>query len=130
EAIQSALVRIDKAAPTTSSNAPAAWVASDQTETLTPGDGSGAGIASTQYCTDTTNSCTPATSGTSVAITCASGAVCQTYVRFRSTDQLGNVEATQSALVRIDKAAPTTASNAPAAWVASDQSVTLTSGDG
>ena len=103
---------IDAAAPTTASDAPAAWVVSDQTVTLTPSDGTGTGVASTEYCTDTANSCTPDTSGTSVTVGCPDGAACKTYVRYRSTDQVGNVEATQSALVRIDKA-PWVASPGP-----------------
>src|SRR5439155_21483272 len=98
---------VDTTAPTTTSNAPAAWVGTDQTVALAPGDGSGSGVASTQYCTDTTNTCAPGTSGTSVSVTCGSGSTCQTYVRYQSRDNLGNVELTKSALVRIDKATPT-----------------------
>ncbi len=101
---------IDAAAPVTGSNAPAAWVATDQSVALTASDTAGAGVAGTQYCTDAANACTPATAGTSVAVTCASGAACLTYVRFRSMDNVGNVEATKSALVRIDRAAPTNGS--------------------
>lgn len=98
---------IDAAAPVTGSNAPSAWVAADQSVTLTASDVAGSGVAGTQYCTDAANACTPATAGSSVAVNCAAGAACLTYVRFRSTDNVGNVEATKSALVRIDKAAPT-----------------------
>ena len=97
---------VDTAAPTTSSNAASTWVNTDQTVILTPADTGGAGVASTQYCMDTTNSCTPATGGTSVAVTCAAGTACQTYVRYRSSDRVGYVETTRSALVRIDKASP------------------------
>ena len=101
---------LDQTPPTTASNASAGWVGTDQTVALTPSDGTGSGVAVTQYCTDTANSCTPGTTGISVAVNCAAGATCQTYVRYRSTDQVGNVEATQSALVRIDKGAPTNGS--------------------
>ena len=128
ETVKSSLVRIDKSAPTTTSNAPAGWVSLDQTVTLSAVD-SGAGVASTQYCLDTSNTCTPAITGTSVSVTCAAGTACQTYVRFRSTDAAGGVEITKTALVRIDKAAPVTTSNASAGWVASDQTVILSAGD-
>jgi len=104
-----AVVRtVDSAAPTTTNNAPVGWVATDQTVTLTPSDGTGSGIADTQYCTATANTCTPSTSGTVVAVNCAAGAVCQTYVRYRSTDHVGNVEVIKSALVQIDKTVPDT----------------------
>jgi hypothetical protein len=97
---------VDTAAPSTTSNAVAGWFGADQVVTLTPTD-AGSGIASTTYCTDATNTCTPGTSGTTVNVSCAAGAVCQTYVRFRSTDNLGNVEPTKSAQVSIDKSSPT-----------------------
>jgi predicted GH43/DUF377 family glycosyl hydrolase len=97
---------LDQTAPTTTSDAPAGWVGTDQTLTVTASDGSGSGVARTRYCIDTTNSCTPAIDGTSVTVTCAAGVTCQTYVRYRSTDQVENVEATQSAPVWIDKTTP------------------------
>ena len=129
-AVATAVARtVDATAPSTSSNAAAVWVSSDQTVTLTPSDAGGSGIAGTKYCTDTFNSCVPATSGTSVGVSCAVGAVCQTYVRFQSTDNVGNLETVKSSLVRIDKSAPTTTSNAPAGWVSLDQTVTLSAVD-
>ncbi|MBI4386649.1 MAG: hypothetical protein HY551_04650 [Elusimicrobia bacterium] len=63
-------------------------------------------MAFTQYCVDTTNSCTPNIGGTSVSVTCGVGSVCQKYVRYRSFDNVNNAESVKSALVRIDKQAP------------------------
>ncbi|NJC88029.1 MAG: hypothetical protein FIB02_05770 [Desulfuromonas sp.] len=97
---------VDAAAPTTTSNAPAGWQTSDVIVTLTPADGTGSGVAGTQYCVDTTNSCTPATSGTTVNVTQGAGTAGTQYVRFRSTDNVGNIGAAQSATVQIDKAVP------------------------
>ncbi len=104
----SSSIVLDQIAPTTTSDAPAGWVRTDQTLTVTASDGGGSGVARTQYCIDTTNSCTPASNGTSVEVTCAVGTTCQTYFRYRSTDQGGNVETTQSAPVWIDKTSPET----------------------
>ena len=47
---------VDATAPTTTSNAPVGWAATDQTVTLTANDGTGSGIAYTQYCLDSTTS--------------------------------------------------------------------------
>lgn len=98
---------VDAAAPTTTSDAPAGWQANDVTVTLTPNDGTGSGVASTQYCVDTTNSCVPGTSGTTVNVTQGAGTAGTQYARFRATDNLSNVETTKSATVQIDKALPT-----------------------
>lgn len=98
---------VDAAAPTTTSNAPAGWQANDVTVTLTPTDGTGSGVAGTQYCVDTANSCVPGTSGATVNVTQGAGTAGTQYVRFRATDNLGNVETTKSATVQIDKAVPT-----------------------
>ncbi len=96
---------VDAATPTTTDNAPAGWQNANQTVTLTPGD-SGSGLASTEYCVDTANSCTPGTAGTSVSVTQGAGTAGTQYVRYRSTDNLSNVETTRSATVQIDKSAP------------------------
>jgi len=116
---------VDAAAPITTSNAPADWVATNRTVTLTPRDGSGSGVKSTQYCTDTANSCTPSINGTSVPVTCNANTACQTYVRYRSIDNVGNVEAIKTAAVKIDKAAPA-AVGSLAAPASTKTSVSLT----
>jgi hypothetical protein len=97
---------VDAAAPTTTNNAAAGWQNANQTVTLTPND-AGSGVASTQYCVDTANSCVPGTAGTSVSVTQGAGTAGTQYVRYRSTDNLANVETTKSATVQIDKSNPT-----------------------
>lgn len=96
----------DAAPPVTTDNAPSAWQANDATVTLSASD-SVSGVLDTRYCTDSTNACGPINNGNSVPVTCAAGSVCQTYVRYHSRDNVLNIEAIKSALVRIDKAAPT-----------------------
>ncbi len=103
--LASAILRtVDAAAPTTTDNALTSWQRTDQTVTLTATD-AGSGVALTSFCTDTL--CQPTTRGTLVSVTCALDSVCQTTVRYQSTDRVGNLESVKSALVRIDKAAPT-----------------------
>lgn len=99
-------VLVDATAPTTTHNAPAGWQAADVNVTLTPNDGTGSGINTTEYCIDGINACTPGTVGTSVNVTQTAGTAGTQYVRFRSTDNVGNVEATKSATVQIDKSVP------------------------
>jgi hypothetical protein len=53
----------------------------------------------------------PSVNGTSVPVACNANTACQTYVRWRSTDNVGNVEVIKSAVVKIDKAAPGTIGN-------------------
>jgi hypothetical protein len=99
--------KVDNNAPTTTDNSSTSWTGSDATVTLTCSD-TRSDCGTTYYCVDTTDTCTPTTSGTSVSVTCASGSICQQYVRYYSTDNVGNAEAVNtSALVRIDKQAPT-----------------------
>jgi len=105
ESVDYKIVKIDKTPPTTTDDAPSGWQASDVTITLTPSD-SGSGVHDTNYCIDTDNTCTPNISGTSVDVTCSAGSTCQKYVRYRSIDNAGNVEAINSVLVQIDKEAP------------------------
>lgn len=101
-------VRQDLQTPTTTDDWTDNWTATSPiTVTLTPSDGSGSGIASTSYCVDTANTCSPSTSGTSVSVTCAAGSVCVQYVRYASSDNVGNGEGTNSKRVRQDREIPT-----------------------
>jgi hypothetical protein len=122
----SALVKIDKEKPTTTDNASADWVSTDANITLTPSDGSGSGIASTKYCVDDANSCTPSTIGTTASVTCQANSTCQKYVRYYSTDNVGNTETTKAALVKISKIPPHTTTNITQTWYAGDFNVALT----
>jgi len=122
---------LDTTPPTTTHDAPSTWQANDVVVTLTCNDGSGSGCANTYYCIDDSNTCTPTTTGTSVNVTCASGSVCQKYVRFYSEDNLGNTETTTATnLIKIDKQAPTTTDDAPSGWQTAPFSFTLTPSDG
>ena len=105
EATMSKNVQIDKSAPVTSDNAPAGWN-TGFTVTLTPFDGY-SGVASTLYCVDQTNSCAPGTSGTSVIVSTEG----TNYVRYYSTDNVGNTETIKSAIVNVDLTRPTIAIN-------------------
>jgi len=143
EVVRSVLVRIDKQAPSTSDDVNVAWQSSDvnvvfsasdglgcglsatcqsedQTVILSSSDGVGSGVASTVYCVDDVNACSPSTGGTSVDVNCGSGSFCQTYVRYRSTDNVGNVSSVKSVLVTVDKQAPSTSDDVNVAWQSSD----------
>ena len=102
----------DTAAPITTDNAPAGWQLIDQTIALSPNDGAGSGVTSTEWCVDTANSCTPNVDGTSfgtgttVNVTETAGNFSTQYVRYRSIDNLGNTETTKSSTVQIDKEVP------------------------
>jgi|GEM_PF-2158561 len=128
--IRSVLIKIDKQSPTTSSDANTQWQSSNQTITLTPSDGSGSGIADTYYCVDESNTCSPGASGTTVIVSCASGSVCQNYVRYYSKDNAGNNESIQSQLIKIDKQLPSTSDDSNSVWQKTDVLVALSPSDG
>lgn len=89
----------DIVAPTTTDNAPAGWQNTDVTVALTCTDNAGgSGCASTSYEVDGGATQT----GNSVSLT-TDGVHTITY---RSTDNAGNVEATRTATVMIDKTPP------------------------
>ncbi|MBI2890528.1 MAG: hypothetical protein HYY13_07050, partial [Nitrospirae bacterium] len=50
QSVQSSLVRIDKQPPTTTDDGPSAWQNADTNVNLTPVDGSGSGVSTTNYC--------------------------------------------------------------------------------
>ncbi|HEU4677530.1 MAG TPA: hypothetical protein VFS75_02320, partial [Candidatus Paceibacterota bacterium] len=106
----SGAIKIDKSAPGTSGSVTGGsagtngWYTSDVTYSLSTIDVL-SGIASTVYCTDTTNTCNPVTSGTAVTVSTESAT---NYVRWKSTDNAGNVQTVQSSgAIKIDKTAPT-----------------------
>ena len=92
-------MRIDTTAPVTSDDAPAAWAKGAVTVHLTATD-AGSGVAGTQYKLDGGGW----TSGTQATV---SGNGVHTLA-YRSTDELGTVEADKSCTVRIDTVRPTT----------------------
>ncbi|MBN2014476.1 MAG: DUF2341 domain-containing protein, partial [Candidatus Altiarchaeota archaeon] len=71
--------------------------------TLSCDDGTGTGCNTTQYCTDTNNTCSPnITYTTHIQITQEE----TSYIRFRSNDTLGNLEDVKSETIRIDTQPP------------------------
>ncbi|MEM7827037.1 MAG: CARDB domain-containing protein [Candidatus Aenigmatarchaeota archaeon] len=90
--------------------------------TLTCDDGSGAGCSVTQYCLDTTNTCTPSTTySTPVQITTEG----ISYIRFRSNDTLGNLESTKTETIKIDTTPPSVTINSPQNTTYSTTSIIL-----
>ena len=100
ESDRSASVRIDRQAPTTSDDAPAGPGSLPVTVTLSPADPD-SGVDATTY--EVNGGATQ--SGTSVSIPAVTGTYTITY---RSTDVVGNAEATRTATVQIDVTPPTT----------------------
>ena len=103
-------VRIDKSAPATAvSGVPAGWSKTPVTATFGPSDAL-SGVASTEY---STNGGTTWTPGSSATISSQG----TTTLLYRSADVAGNVEAANTATVRIDSAPPTTTvSGVPTGW--------------
>ena len=121
----SALVKIDRTAPTTTVSDVSDWSNSAVTVTLTAGDNL-SGVATTRYQLDTD----PETTGTSVTIDTEGVHTLQVW----SVDVAGNVEAQKNIEVKIDKTAPGIShTQAPAAnsrsWNNSDVKVTFTCTD-
>ena len=136
EAVESTVaIRIDKQAPTTTDNADNDWRNTDMLVTLTADDGTGSGIAGTEYCVDTVGTCSPGTAYSGpITVTCAANTVCPAqYVRYRSTDIAGNVEAVKTSVaIRIDKQLPVSTINGPAAgsWHKEDFTIDVSDTDG
>ena len=117
ESTKSETIKIDTTAPSTSASAVDAvtgssytfgnWIKDDVNVTLSCSD-SGSGCSGIKYCVDTSNSCTPSTDYSGVfQVSCSSGSACVKYVRYFSTDNVGNQESVKSEVVRLDKAPPT-----------------------
>jgi len=116
---------IDSNEPYTADDGNSVWQSTDVTVTLSPVDNA-SGVNATYYCTDSTNTCTPSTSGESVLVSCSADSTCLSYVRFYSTDLAGNTEATRSRLVRIDKQAPPAPTVTDEGAISSDYAITFT----
>lgn len=120
----SGIQTIDTVSPVTTDDYVYDWVPNDINVILSASDDY-SGVAQTDYCVDTTNSCSPSTSGTTVAVT-SEGV---NYVRYNSADNVGNVETVNSNQVKIDKTNPTTISDSPTGWQSTNVTVTITSND-
>ncbi|SFB21578.1 hypothetical protein SAMN04488577_3981, partial [Bacillus sp. cl95] len=95
-------IKVDKTVPETKSDVPASWVKEDVTVKLTPSD-SQSGIAKTYYTIDGSD----LIDGTSFTLS-QEGIHDITYY---TVDKAGNIEATKTAQVKIDKTAPTIFAN-------------------
>ncbi|MEM3585627.1 MAG: hypothetical protein QXJ50_04555 [Candidatus Woesearchaeota archaeon] len=137
EITKSSTILIDMQSPTTTATAVNStgasytfntWTKSPYVNvTLTCNDASGSGCSLTQYCTDTTNTCTPTTTYTAPIQINTQGT---TYIRYNSTDNAGNTETTQSKTIKIDTTAPTTSINPNGQSCSATQpSVTLSCSD-
>jgi len=116
---------VDTTPPVTTDNAPTVWVNTDVTVTLDPVD-AGTSVANTYYCSDTAPGCTPATPGTIINLTPASGTVVTYYISYYSIDIYNNVEDTVVDVpVRIDKAVPNTSNTSVVGWHADNQEFEL-----
>ena len=82
---------------------------------------SGSGVAATNYTVDGGAQQT----GTTFALTTEG----IHSIAYWSVDNTGNIEAKQTATIKIDKTAPVTSDNAPASWVNTDVTVNLTASD-
>ncbi|MDR3687007.1 MAG: hypothetical protein P4L93_08650 [Coriobacteriia bacterium] len=102
-------IRIDTVKPTTTSNAPSSWASATVSVVLTASDPSGP-VAYTRYKLDAS-----AVATYSVAVS-VSGDGTHTLL-FWSADSAGNVEATNTATIRIDTTAPSTPTSVTASAV-------------
>jgi hypothetical protein len=115
ETPKSCTVGIDTTAPTTTqSGADMAWHSSDVTVSFTGSDGSGSGVAYTQYRVDGG----AWTRGTSVVVPAPSNGDNDGVhaVDYRSTDIAGNLGSVQGCVVKIDTNGPVTVDNAAGVW--------------
>lgn len=109
-------VTIDNTPPVTTlaGNSGGNWSINDHSSiVLSPTDG-GSGVASTEYCVDTSlNTCVPNSTGdqfgtgTAISVTCGAGSACYQYIRYRSIDNSANAETVKSSISLIDKQLPT-----------------------
>ena len=93
---------VDAVAPTSSDDWIDDWTATSSVIVTTTSTDDGSGVASTKYCVDTADTCTPSTTGTSVSVTCASGSTCVQHVRYSAEDNVGNASSVYSKTVGQD----------------------------
>jgi len=101
---------------------------------------SGSGCYATHACGDYANTCTPSSNPLPIDFTCTLGSVCTGYIRYNSSDNLNNYEATKSSTIKMDMQNPTTSATATSPpggasytfgnWTASDIQTTLSCSDG
>jgi peptidoglycan/xylan/chitin deacetylase (PgdA/CDA1 family) len=134
EATKSTPIQIDTTAPSSSiacggSACSSGWYGGSVSVSLSAADG-GSGVAAIRYTTDGTD---PTTS--SPLYTAPFSVSTTTTVKYRAWDNAGNVEATNSQLIRIDTTAPTSSiacngSTCSSGWYGRPVSVSLSATDG
>ncbi|MDD3035776.1 MAG: Ig-like domain-containing protein, partial [Candidatus Saccharimonadaceae bacterium] len=106
---------VDTVAPVTTNSTVASVYNGNTAVTLTPSDVNAAivtsGVDKTFYCVDQNNSCTSWVEGTSAPVSVEG----KNYVRFYSTDKVGNIEEIKHVEVNIDVTAPQITITAPVA---------------
>ncbi|TLM76531.1 MAG: hypothetical protein FDZ70_06490, partial [Actinobacteria bacterium] len=112
ESTKTATITIDSVAPTTTSDAPAAWQTSPVNVTLTATDAA-SGIYATRY--------RLASGGTTGAVTTYTAPVNVSAegtntLEYWSVDVAGNREVTRTATLRLDLSAPISTASVPATW--------------
>ncbi|MGZ4135426.1 MAG: OmpL47-type beta-barrel domain-containing protein, partial [Tumebacillaceae bacterium] len=120
ETAQSVVVKSDRTAPVTASDAPATWSATDVTVHLTATDAQ-SGVAKTYYSINGS----AFLEGTTFTVTQAG----TNQVSFYSVDQAGNSETAHTVAVKIDKTAPVTTADASASWSKGNVTVKLAATD-
>lgn len=99
---------VDAVAPTCSDDWTDNWTINSPVSITITSNDTGSSIASTKYCVDTINTCSPSTSYTvPVAVSCNSGSTCIQYIRYAAWDNVNNVSSVYSKRVRQDLQAPT-----------------------
>ena len=129
----SATVKIDTQAPQTAATGlqpdnDSGWRAGSQAVTLTPSDGTGAGVAHTYYTVD--GGAQQTYGGTSFTVS----GIGRHRVTYWSTDNVGNLEGAHTGYVNIDTTPPVTAAtglapNADSSWEDTPQLITLDASD-
>jgi C1A family cysteine protease len=132
EAVKAATVRIDLAAPATmaaglQATNTAGWSGSAQTVTLTASDGSGSGVATTEYQID-------GGAATTYSVPFAVSGAGSHTVTYWSTDNAGWVESAHTGYVNIDATAPVTTATGlqpddHSGWRSAAQTVTFMRSD-
>jgi large repetitive protein len=120
EEVKTTEIKIDKTAPTTSSDVTETWVQNDVTVTLSAVD-EHSGVKRTYYSINGSEY----VEGTSFVVN-QEGI---NEITYYSVDCVGNKEEVKTAEVKIDKTAPATTSDVPEIWVKEDVTVTLTVAD-
>jgi hypothetical protein len=126
----------DIAAPTTTATAMTTgslpynfgdWTRNSLNVVLTCNDGSGSGCASTYYCIDQSDSCSPTALVTgSVGVATADLQQGTNYIRYYSIDNAGNNETAHSSVINLDTGFPTITINQPFPANSPAQSKTIT----